>query len=89
MSSLTDAEHSAVLARLARVEGQVRGVRAMVDDQRLPVEVITQIGAIQGALDMVALEILEDAVRRYGAEISEQAAAELLAAVRRLVRSRR
>jgi Metal-sensitive transcriptional repressor len=42
-------------ARLRRIEGQVRGVQAMVADDRYCIDVLTQIGAIQAALDKVAL----------------------------------
>ncbi len=49
--------------RLSRVEGQVRGVSRMVDDERYCIDVLTQIGAIQAALDRVALELIDDHTR--------------------------
>jgi DNA-binding FrmR family transcriptional regulator len=49
--------------RLARIEGQVRGVRAMVDDERYCIDVLTQISAVQAALDKVALGLLDDHAR--------------------------
>jgi len=80
----------AVLKRLRRVEGQVRGVQGMVEDDRYCVDVVTQITAIQAALDKVALELLEDHAKHcvIGAEEGEQDArtAELMGAVKRLMR---
>ena len=49
-----------LLNRLRRVEGQVRGVERMVEDDRYCIDVITQISAIQAALDKVALGLLDD-----------------------------
>ncbi len=49
--------------RLARIEGQVRGVAKMVDEERYCIDVLTQIGAIQAALDKVALGLLDDHTR--------------------------
>ncbi len=51
------------LARLARIEGQVRGVARMVDDDRYCIDVLTQISAINRALQEVALGLLDDHVR--------------------------
>src|SRR5207302_86539 len=50
-------------ARLARVEGQVRGVARMVDEDRYCIDVLTQINAIRAALDKVALGLLDDHAR--------------------------
>jgi DNA-binding FrmR family transcriptional regulator len=52
-----------LLRRLARVEGQVRGVSKMVEEERYCIDVLTQIGAIQAALDKVALGLLDDHTR--------------------------
>ena len=49
--------------RLARIEGQVRGVSRMVEDDRYCIDVLTQITAIQAALDKVALGLLDDHAR--------------------------
>ncbi|MHB8659393.1 MAG: metal-sensitive transcriptional regulator [Solirubrobacteraceae bacterium] len=49
--------------RLARVEGQVRGVARMVDDERYCIDVLTQIAAIQAALDKISLGLLDDHAR--------------------------
>jgi DNA-binding FrmR family transcriptional regulator len=48
------------LARLGRIEGQVRGVARMVEDDRYCIDVLTQIRAVRAALDKVEQEILHD-----------------------------
>ena len=79
-----------LLKRLRRVEGQVRGVQGMVDDERYCIDVITQISAIQAALDKVALGLLDEHARHcvMGAEGDDQLdkTDELMAAVGRLMR---
>jgi DNA-binding FrmR family transcriptional regulator len=52
-----------LLNRLARVEGQVRGVEHMVEEDRYCIDVITQISAIQAALEKIALALLDGHVR--------------------------
>jgi DNA-binding FrmR family transcriptional regulator len=79
-----------LLARLKRVEGQVRGVQGMVEDDRYCIDVLTQIQAIQAALDKVALGLLDEHARHcvVGAEGDErlEKTDELMAAVGRLMR---
>ena len=79
-----------LLARLARVEGQVRGVSRMVDEDRYCIDVLTQLSAIQAALDKVALGLLDEHARTcvINAEGEQQAdrTDELMAAVGRLMR---
>ncbi|WP_374334735.1 metal-sensitive transcriptional regulator [Leeia sp.] len=53
----------ALLRRLRRVEGQVRGVAGMVEGDRYCIDILTQISAIRSALDAVALQLLEDHTR--------------------------
>ena len=48
-----------LMSRLRRIEGQVRGVERMVEEDRYCIDVLTQIGAIQAALDKVALGLLD------------------------------
>jgi CsoR family transcriptional regulator, copper-sensing transcriptional repressor len=76
--------------RLRRIEGQVRGVQRMVDDDRYCIDILTQIAAVQAALDKVALGLLDEHARHcvIGAEAQEQGerTAELMAAVGRLMR---
>jgi DNA-binding FrmR family transcriptional regulator len=76
--------------RLERIEGQVRGVSKMVGEDRYCIDVLTQISAIQAALDSVALGLLDDHARVcvIGAEAGhrEQRTEEMMAAVGRLLR---
>ncbi|EEG09357.1 metal-sensitive transcriptional regulator [Pseudogulbenkiania ferrooxidans] len=51
---------SALLKRLARIEGQVRGISGMIDGDRYCVDVLTQIAAVKSALDAVSLQLLEN-----------------------------
>ena len=80
----------AIERRLRRIEGQVRGVDRMVQEDRYCIDVVTQITAIQAALDKVALELLEDHTKHcvVGAAGggSDEKSEELMAAVRRLLR---
>jgi CsoR family transcriptional regulator, copper-sensing transcriptional repressor len=79
-----------LLNRLRRIEGQVRGVQGMVEDDRYCIDVLTQINAIQAALDKVALGLLDDHARHcvMGADPADQVdkTDELMAAVGRLMR---
>jgi len=79
-----------LLKRLSRVEGQVRGVGRMVEEDRYCIEVLTQISAVQAALDKVALGLLDDHARHCVIEGPEDAkddrTAELMGAVGRLMR---
>ena len=81
----------ALLKRLNRIEGQTRGVAKMVEEDRYCVDVLTQIAAIQSALDALALQLLESHTKgcvrsamRSGD--GEAAVDELLAVVRRFGR---
>jgi DNA-binding FrmR family transcriptional regulator len=80
-----------LLKRLARIEGQVRGVERMVEEDRYCIDVVTQISAVQAALDKVALGLLDDHAAHCvlgGAtgEKPEDLKDELMAAVGRLMR---
>ena len=80
-----------LLKRLRRIEGQVRGVEGMVDDERYCIDVITQISAIQAALDKVALGLLDGHARHcvvdgHAEGSPEELTDELMAAVGRLMR---
>ena len=80
-----------LLTRLKRIEGQVRGSEGMVDDERYCSDVLTQIAAIQAALDKVALGLLDDHARHcvVGGEAHgepQEMTDELMAAVARLMR---
>jgi DNA-binding FrmR family transcriptional regulator len=79
-----------LLARLARIEGQVRGIERMVEEDRYCIDVLTQISAVQAALDKVGLGLLDGHAHTcvIGAEPGERDArtAEMMAAVGRLMR---
>lgn len=77
--------------RLRRIEGQVRGIEKMVEDDRYCIDVLTQIGAVQAALDKVALGLLDEHARHCVIEGKvtggpEELTDELMAAVARLMR---
>jgi CsoR family transcriptional regulator, copper-sensing transcriptional repressor len=88
-------DKQAILRRLSRIEGQVRGLGRMVGDEAYCIDVLTQIAAVEKALDGVALKLLadhtnhcvRDAVGRGGAE-ADQKVGELVAAVERFARTR-
>jgi CsoR family transcriptional regulator, copper-sensing transcriptional repressor len=80
--------------RLRRIEGQVRGIAKMIDEDKYCIDVLTQISAVNSALQSVALGLLEEhlghCVAHAVAEGGEQADAKLAeasAAIARLVRS--
>jgi CsoR family transcriptional regulator, copper-sensing transcriptional repressor len=83
------ATKDALLNRLRRIEGQVRGVQGMVEDDRYCIDVLTQISAIQAALDKVALGLLDDHTRHCVMDADPEDRAEkteeLMAAVARLM----
>ena len=87
-------DRAAVVKRLRRIEGQVRGVQRMVEDDTYCIDVLTQIAAVTKALQAVALELLDDhlghcvahAVAAGGTE-AEDKLAEASAAIARLVKS--
>jgi CsoR family transcriptional regulator, copper-sensing transcriptional repressor len=79
-----------LLARLARIEGQIRGIEGMVQDDRYCIDILTQISAAQAALDKVALGRLDGHAHTcvIGAEPAQQdeRTEEMMAAVGRLMR---
>jgi CsoR family transcriptional regulator, copper-sensing transcriptional repressor len=84
------ASREELLKRLARVEGQVRGVSRMVEEDRYCIDILTQIEAAEAALNKIALGLLDDHVRncmRAGKGASEAQVQELMGAVGRLVSS--
>ena len=90
------ADRQLILNRLRRIEGQVRGIERMVEEDRYCIDVLTQIAAVSTALEAVGVKVLEDHVRHCvagalasGDEVAADAKVEeLLAAVRRLVKAR-
>jgi DNA-binding FrmR family transcriptional regulator len=79
-----------LLKRLARIEGQVRGISGMVEDDRYCIDVVTQIGAVRAALEKVALGLLDDHARTCVLEAEgterERRTEELMDVVGQLVR---
>ncbi len=90
------ADKEALVRRLHRIEGQVRGVERMLEEDRYCIDVITQIAAVNTALESLAFRILDDHVNHCvaGALASgdpadaEQKSKELLEAVHRFARTR-
>ena len=80
--------------RLRRIEGQVRGIEKMVEDDRYCLDLLTQIGAVSKALEGVALEVLDghvrhcvkDALASGNKQDAAEKSEELLAAVQRFAR---
>jgi DNA-binding FrmR family transcriptional regulator len=89
------ADKETLTKRLHRIEGQIRGIEKMVDDDRYCIDILTQIGAVSTALDSLAFQILDGHVKHCvaGAMASgDEAAAtekaeELLAAVHRFAKT--
>jgi len=84
----------ALLNRLRRIEGQVRGLQRMVESDTYCIDVLTQVSATTKALQAVALELLEDHLAhcvadaaREGGEVAAAKVKEASAAIARLVRS--
>jgi CsoR family transcriptional regulator, copper-sensing transcriptional repressor len=85
-----------LLARLARVEGQVRGIERMVEHDRYCIDILTQIAAVETALEQVGARLLEDhvthcvrdALASGDATAADEKTAELLTAVQRFVKTR-
>jgi DNA-binding FrmR family transcriptional regulator len=90
------ADKEALVRRLHRIEGQVRGVERMIEEDRYCIDVLTQIAAVSTALDSLAFRILDDHVNHCvaGALASgdpaqaEEKSKELLEAVHRFSRTR-
>ena len=87
-------DKSAVRARLKRIEGQVRGINQMVEDDRYCIDVLQQIAAVTRALQGVALQLLDDHLAhcvvnavRAGGEEKEAKLREASEAIARLVKS--
>ena len=56
-------DKSNMLERLRKIEGQVRGIQRMINDGRYCIDILTQLAAVQAALDKVGLMVLEDHTR--------------------------
>jgi DNA-binding FrmR family transcriptional regulator len=90
------ADSKAIHNRLRRIEGQVRGLQRMVDEDAYCIDILTQVAAVQTALEQVAVNVLDghvrgcvaDAVGGPDPETSEAKLDELMAAVRRFAKVR-
>jgi len=86
----------ALVKRLHRIEGQVRGIERMVGDERYCIDILTQIAAATTALESVAFKILDEhvnhcvagALESGDAEVAAEKSRELLEAVHRFSRTR-
>jgi DNA-binding FrmR family transcriptional regulator len=89
-------DKEALITRLHRIEGQVRGIEKMVADERYCIDILTQIGAVSTALETVAQKLLEEhanhcvagALASGSREEAEEKTRELLQAVHRFTRTR-
>jgi CsoR family transcriptional regulator, copper-sensing transcriptional repressor len=80
--------------RLRRIEGQIRGLQAMIEDDRYCIDILTQISAATRALQSVALSLIDDHLNHCvreaidaGGPEADKKVAEASAAIARLVRS--
>ncbi|MCW1958495.1 MAG: metal-sensitive transcriptional regulator [Mycobacterium sp.] len=80
--------------RLRRIEGQVRGIAKMIDEEKYCIDILTQISAVNSALQSVALGLLDEHLNHCvsqavaaGGEEADKKLAEASAAIARLVRS--
>ena len=89
-------EKDALVKRLHRIEGQVRGIERMVEDERYCIDILTQISAATTALESGAFKILDEhvnhcvagALESGDAEVAAEKSRELLEAVHRFSRTK-
>ena len=89
-------DKDALKRRLHRIEGQVRGIERMVDEDRYCIDILTQVAAVRTALESTALEVLSDhvshcvrdALSSGDEETATEKSRELLAAVQRFAKTR-
>ncbi len=82
------------LKRLRRIEGQIRGLQRMIDEDEYCIDILTQVGAATRALQAVSLGLIEDHLRHClaeavaeGGEVADEKIREANEAIARLVRS--
>jgi DNA-binding FrmR family transcriptional regulator len=87
-------DQDAYLRRMRRIEGQVRGIAKMIEDDKYCIDILTQVSAATRALEGVALGLLDDHLTHCvaeaaaeGGEVADQKIAEANAAIARLVKS--
>jgi len=89
-------DKEALKKRLHHIEGQVRGIERMVDDDRYCIDILTQVAAVRTALESLSLEVLEDHVNHCvhdalvagDEQVATTKSRELLAAVQRFAKTR-
>jgi CsoR family transcriptional regulator, copper-sensing transcriptional repressor len=90
------ADKEQLMKRLARIEGQVRGIARMIDEDRYCIDILTQLGAVDTALEAVAIKVLEEHVQHCVAgalasgdpKEANEKSRELLEAVQRFAKTR-
>ena len=87
-------DKDAYLKRMRRIEGQVRGIAKMIEDDKYCIDVLTQVSAATAALQNVALGLLDEHLRHcvtqaaaQGGPVADEKVAEASAAIARLVKS--
>jgi DNA-binding FrmR family transcriptional regulator len=88
-------DKEALTKRLHRIEGQVRGIERMVEDDRYCIDILTQVAAVRTALESLAFEVLDDHVNHCVAgalasgdeRVASEKTVELLAAVHRFAKT--
>ena len=87
-------DKDAYLKRMRRIEGQVRGIAKMIEDDKYCIDVLTQVSAATNALEAVALGLLDEHLRHCvteavaeGGDVADRKIAEASAAIARLVKS--
>lgn len=87
-------DKGAYLTRMRRIEGQVRGIAKMIEDDQYCIDVLTQVSAATKALEAVALGLLDEHLRHcvtdaaaQGGHVADEKVAEASAAIARLVKS--
>jgi CsoR family transcriptional regulator, copper-sensing transcriptional repressor len=89
-------DKAALAKRLHRIEGQVRGIERMVEDDRYCIDILTQISAVNTALESLAFKLLDDHVNHCVADAlasgdkreAAKKSGELMEAVQRFARTR-
>lgn len=87
-------DKDAYLKRMRRIEGQVRGIAKMIEDDKYCIDVLTQVSAATKALEAVALGLLDEHLKHCvmeavaeGGQLADEKIAEASAAIARLVKS--
>ena len=87
-------EKDAYLKRLRRVEGQVRGLQRMVEEEQYCIDILTQVSAVTSAMENVALALLQDHISHCvtgaateGGDAADEKIAEAMKAIQKMVKS--